>query len=101
MSKTIRTLAMLAMIVPIVACAPTDTSESTGEFLDDSVITIKVKNAIVADPALKVLQIRVATFKGRVQMSGFVDSQQMIAHAGAVVADVEGVKSVQNDLIAK
>ncbi|WP_096701800.1 BON domain-containing protein [Magnetospirillum sp. 15-1] len=101
MSKTIRTLAMLAMIVPIVACAPTDTSESTGEFLDDSVITIKVKNAIIADPALKVLQIRVATFKGRVQMSGFVDSQQMIAHAGAVVADVEGVKSVQNDLIAK
>ncbi len=101
MKKTIMTLAILAMIAPIIACAPTNTTESTGELLDDSVITIKVKNAIVMDPALKVLQIRVTTFKGRVQMSGFVDNQQMVAHAGAIAADVEGVKSVQNDLIAK
>jgi osmotically-inducible protein OsmY len=101
MTRTIRTLAMLVMIAPIVACAPTSTTESTGELLDDSVITLKVKNAIIEDPDLKVLQIHVMTFKSRVQLSGFVDSPQMVGHAAAVVATVEGVKSVQNDLIAK
>lgn len=101
MTKTIRTLVMLVTILPVIACAPTSTTESTGEFLDDSVITIKVKNAIIEDPELEVLQIHVMTFKSRVQLSGFVDSPQMVGHAAAVVAQVEGVKSVQNDLIAK
>ena len=101
MNKTIRTFAMLAAMLPTIACAPTSTTESTGEFLDDSVITIKVKNAIIEDPELEVLQIHVMTFKSRVQMSGFVDSPQMVARAATVVAQVDGVKSVQNDLIAK
>lgn len=101
MSTALRTFAMLAVIAPIIACAPTPTTESTGELLDDSVITLKVKYALAQDPGLKVLQIHVNTFKGLVQMSGFVDNQQMVAHAGALAADIGGVKSVQNNLIPK
>jgi osmotically-inducible protein OsmY len=101
MRKALRTLATLAAIATMAACAPTSTTESTGELLDDSVITLKVKYALVQDPGLKVMQIHVITFKGLVQMSGFVDDPRMVAHAGALAADVDGVKSVQNNLIAK
>ena len=104
MNRTLRTaamLAMLGMIFPIVACAPTKTSESTGQYVDSSAITTKVKNAILQDPELKVMQIHVNTYKGTVQLSGFVDRSEMIARAGAVARDVEGVKAVQNDLSVK
>lgn len=97
--RTVLTILMLS--APIVSCAPTETSESTGEFLDDVVITTKVKNAIVRDPTLKVLQIQVETYKNTVQLSGFVDTQVMISRAGEVAGHVEGVITVQNNLLVK
>ncbi len=104
MNRTIKTLALvftLALPAALSACAPTRTSESTGQYVDDSTMTAKVKAAILGDPDLKVLQIEVKTYKGTVQLSGFVDRAPMIARAGEVARHVEGVASVRNDLIVK
>jgi osmotically-inducible protein OsmY len=91
----------LSAVLAFGACAETSTHESTGAYLDDSAITGKVKSAILQDPALKVMQIDVTTYKSVVQLSGFVDTPQMVDHAGVVAKDVNGVTSVQNDLIVK
>lgn len=82
-------------------CAGTHHKESTGEFVDDSVITTKVKAQIFDDPMLKVLQITVETFKGKVQLSGFVNSVAASARAVEVARSVKGVQSVKNSLIVK
>jgi len=82
-------------------CASTRTHESTGEYIDNSVITSKVKAAILGDPELKSLQINVKTYKDTVQLSGFVDSAATARHAGEVAASVKGVAEVKNDLIVK
>ncbi len=89
-----------------VGCAPTRNSstpstETSGEYIDDSVITAKVKAAILDEPSLKSLQIGVTTYKNVVQLSGFVDSTQSVALAGTVAARVQGVASVKNDLVVK
>lgn len=103
MNKLIRTSAAFALLSTLAlgACAETKTSESTGAYVDDSAITAKVKTAILQDPALKVLQIDVTTRKDVVQLSGFVDSSQMVARAGRVAGEVAGVAAVENDLIVK
>lgn len=104
MNKAIRVvvlLAGLAAVLPATACSSTKTSESTGEYLDSAAITTKVKAAILQDEQLKVMQIQVETFKDTVQLSGFVDSPQMVARATNVVRNVEGVKAVRNDLVVK
>jgi osmotically-inducible protein OsmY len=104
MAKRHRILSFLVCITLVTAflgCASTPTRESTGEYVDDSVITTKVKAAIFNDPSLKVFQINVETFKGEVQLSGSVDSAQMVKKAGEVARSVPGVKSVKNDLIVK
>ena len=82
-------------------CASTATSEGTGEYLDDSVITAKVKSAILAEPGLKSAEINVETFKGVVQLSGFVSSQANADSAVMVAKGVNGVKSVKNDMRVK
>jgi len=82
----------------VTGCASTSKQESTGEYFDDSVITTKVKAAILKDPELKVLQINVETFKGVVQLSGFVDSKAMMDRAVEVTRGVSGVNSVKNDM---
>ena len=82
-------------------CAATPKHESTGEYVDDSVITTKVKAAIFEESSLKTLQINVKTYQGTVQLSGFVDSAQSVKKAGAVAQSVKAVTSVKNDLIAK
>jgi hyperosmotically inducible protein len=82
-------------------CASTATQEGTGEYVDDSVITTKVKAAILNEPTLKVAEINVETFKGVVQLSGFVNSQADIAKAIQVARSVAGVKSVKNDMRLK
>jgi len=87
---TVTTLAMAA-------CASTATSEGTGEYVDDTVITTKVKTAILNDPALKVAEINVETFKGVVQLSGFVSTQAAANQATTVARGVAGVKGVKND----
>lgn len=86
---------------PFLGCSSTRTHESTGEYVDDSAITTKVKAAILGDPALKTLQISVKTYKGVVQLSGFVDSMDMVDKAGKVAGQVSGVREVKNDLTVK
>ena len=85
----------------LIGCAPTAKHEGTGEYVDDSTITTKVKAAIFAEPTLKSAEINVETFKGVVQLSGFVTSQADIDKAAAVARAVSGVKSVKNDMRLK
>ena len=82
-------------------CASTRTQESTGEYIDDSVITSKVKADILGDEHLKSFQIGVETNKGVVQLSGFVNSSHAKERAGEVASKVKGVSHVRNDLIVK
>jgi len=89
------------LIVGLSACAGSKTSESTGEYVDDSVITTKVKSLLAADDFLKSFQISVETYKGTVQLSGFVSSQQAVDKAVQITRGVGGVKSVKNSLIVK
>ncbi len=100
-STMVRSLLVLLVIAVIAGCAASRTQESTGEYFDDSTVTAKVKAAILGDPALKVLQINVETFKGVVQLSGFVNSPQAVSRAVEVASGVSGVKSVKNNLIVK
>lgn len=98
----LRHLVMVLLLAVFMAgCAGTRTSESTGEYMDNSVITAKVKAAILEDPMLKVFQINVESFKGEVQLSGFVDSAQAAARAVQITRRVEGVTSVKNSLVIK
>jgi osmotically-inducible protein OsmY len=99
--RIVRFLACLAFAPASLSCAATQTHESTGEYVDDSVLTSKVKAAILDEATLKTLQINVETFKGVVQLSGFVDSVEHVARAGEVAARIRGVKEVKNDLVAK
>lgn len=96
--KRLLLVALALSFTVVTGCASTAKQESTGEYIDDSVITNKVKAAILGDPALKVMQINVETFKGVVQLSGFVDSKAMIDRAVEVTRGVAGVKSVKNDM---
>jgi hyperosmotically inducible protein len=90
----------LALLFSI-GCASTSTKEGTGEFIDDSVITAKVKAAIYKEPTLKSAEINVETFKGIVQLSGFVSSPADIMKASEVASSINGVQSVKNDMRAK
>jgi osmotically-inducible protein OsmY len=94
-------LMLLMLIVSFVACASTSKQEGAGEYVDDSVITTKVKSLIAADDFLRSFQISVETYKGIVQLSGFVGSQMAVNKAGEIARGVQGVKSVKNDLIVK
>ncbi|MEO8342946.1 MAG: BON domain-containing protein [Gallionella sp.] len=82
-------------------CASTPKQESTGEFVDDSVITTKVKAAIIKESTLKATEIKVETFKGVVQLSGFVSSQAEMNKAVEVARNVDGVESVKDDMRLK
>ena len=75
--------------------------ESTGGYIDDSVITTKVKSLLAEDDLLKSFQISVESYKGTVQLSGFVNSQKAVDKAGEIVRSVNGVKSIKNNLIVK
>jgi hypothetical protein len=94
-------LICIGLIAAFLGCASTQKREGTGEYIDDSAITTKVKAAIFNEPSLKVFQINVETFKGEVQLSGFVDTPQSVSKAGEVARGVKGVKSVKNNLIVK
>ncbi|WP_016587531.1 BON domain-containing protein, partial [Yersinia pestis] len=83
------------------ACAPTAKSEGTGGYLDDTVVTTKVKAALLGEKNLKSTEINVETFKGRVQLSGFVSSSQDANRAVQVTRSVPGVKSVSNQMLIK
>ena len=99
--RIVKFLACLALIASFMGCASTPTHESTGAYIDDSAITTKVKAAILTDSDLKVLQINVETFKGVVQLSGFVDSAQSVNKAEEVARAIHGVVEVKNNLFVK
>ncbi|MFZ1179914.1 MAG: BON domain-containing protein [Herbaspirillum sp.] len=88
-------------MLALAGCAATGQQASTGQIIDDSVITAKVKAAIFEEPSLKSLQISVETFKGIVQLSGFIDSSAASLKTTEVARGVEGVKDVRNSLIVK
>jgi len=88
-------------IASLLGCASTATQEGTGEYMDDTVITSKVKAAIFNDPSLKSAEINVETFKGVVQLSGFVSSQADINKAVQIARSVSGVSSVKNAMRLK
>src|SRR5262245_34055488 len=84
-----------------VGCASTSTKESTGEYIDDSTITAKVKASLVKDPLVKAGQVSVETFKGVVQLSGFVDTRDQADRAVELARAVRGVTDVKNSIIVK
>jgi osmotically-inducible protein OsmY len=101
LNRITKIMASFALTVALLGCSQTKKTESTGQIIDDSAITTKVKAAIIEDQALKALQINVKTFKGEVQLSGFVDSAQSVKKAGEVAQAIKDVTSVKNDLVVK
>lgn len=99
--RIMKFLAGFVLITALVGCAATQKRESTGQYVDDTAITTKVKAAIFDEATLKTLQINVKTYKGVVQLSGFVDSAHSVSKAGEVAGSVNGVVSVENDLVVK
>ncbi len=99
--KHLMTIVFALIITTMLGCAGTATTEGTGEYVDDTVITTKVKAAIFNEPTLKSAEINVETFKGVVQLSGFVNSRQDINKAVEVSRGVSGVTSVRNDMRLK
>ena len=102
--KPFRPFASIVLAVLLafqVGCASTSKHEGTGEYVDDTVLTTKVKAAILEEPGLKSAEINVETFKGTVQLSGFVSSQSSIQKAVEVARGVKGVKAVKNDMRVK
>lgn len=97
----IRFLVVLMLIAAFVACASTPKQEGTGDYIDDSVITTKIKTLLASDDFLRSFQISVESRKGIVQLSGFVDSQKAVDKAGQIASGVGGVQSVRNNLVVK
>jgi osmotically-inducible protein OsmY len=100
-NKYLSAVFLAVTLVSVVGCSSTPQKEGTGEYIDDSVITTKVKAAILNEPSLKVTEINVETFKGVVQLSGFVASQADINKAVEVARGVKGVSSVKDDMRVK
>jgi osmotically-inducible protein OsmY len=92
---------LAVLLASFLGCASTSKQEGTGEYIDDTVITTKVKAAVFNEPSLKSSEINVETFKGVVQLSGFVNSQADINKAVEVARGVKGVKSFKNDVRVK
>ena len=99
--KTLSAVFATLILIATLGCASSRTHEGAGQYVDDSVITTKVKSAILGEPGLKVSEINVETFKGVVQLSGFVSSRDDVNSAIRVARAVNGVKSVKNDMQLK
>jgi osmotically-inducible protein OsmY len=99
--NAIKYLVCIVLVVALASCAGSRTKESSGEYIDDSLITSKVKAALVADPATKAREISVETFKGVVQLSGFVSTASEKEKAGEVARNVKGVTGVRNNIVVK
>ncbi len=100
-TKLFSSLFLVLLFLVVVGCASTAKKEGTGEYFDDSVITSKVKAEILNEPTLKVFEINVETFKGTVQLSGFVTSQADINKAVQIARGVPGVTAVKNGMTVK
>jgi len=101
LSNRFVTFIFAILLASLLGCAGTSTKEGTGEYFDDTVITTKVKAAIFNEPSLKSAEINVETFKGVVQLTGFVSSRADINKAAEVARGVKGVTSVRNDMRLK
>jgi hyperosmotically inducible protein len=99
--KYLAALFLALSLVSVVGCASTQKQEGTGEYIDDTVLTTKVKAAIFNDAALKSAEINVETFKGVVQLSGFVSSRAAANKAIGLARSVNGVHSVKDDMRVK
>lgn len=100
-SKTLSAAFLAIALVSVVGCASTSQSQGTGEYIDDAVITTKVKAALFDDPVTKAYEIKVETYNRVVQLSGFVSSQNEANRAVEVARGVNGVTSVKNDMRLK
>ena len=100
-TRRLTTLVAIAFMAMALGCASTAKQEGAGEYIDDTVVTAKVKAAIFNEPTLKSAEINVETFKGVVQLSGFVNSREDVNKAVAVARQIPGVTSVKNDMRLK
>ena len=100
-AKRITAIFSSLLVVTLMGCAPSEKRASAGEFIDDTLITTRVKAALVADPELKATEIKVDTYKGTVQLSGFVAAPDHIPKAAQLTRGIEGVRSVKNDIVVK
>jgi len=100
-SKALSAVFLAFALATTVGCASTSQQSGTGEYVDDTVITTKVKAAIFNEPTLKSAEINVETYKGVVQLSGFVNSQADINKAVSLARGVQGVSGVKNDMRLK
>ena len=91
----------LMLIATFGTCVSALAQESAGQYVDDSVITTKIKALLAEDDFLKSFKISVETYKGIVQLSGFVNSQNAVDKAGEITRSVKGIKSIKNNLIVK
>jgi osmotically-inducible protein OsmY len=98
LQRALLALSLAAAPLAAVACASDPSARSTGEYVDDKVVSAKVKAALVGDPTTKAYQIGVTTYEGVVQLSGFVDSTAQVARATEVARSVDGVREVKNEL---
>ncbi len=89
------------LLAALAGCASTSTRESTGQYIDDTAITTQVKAAIFNAPGLKSTEINVETFKGTVQLSGFVSSRDDMGRAVDLARGIKGVTSVKSDMRVK
>ena len=94
-------LVVALLPLTLTGCASTSNRESTGEYIDDSAITAKVKVALAKDPDVSAMQVNVETYKGVVQLSGFVNNKMASRRAGELARNVRGVVKVQNDIVVK
>jgi osmotically-inducible protein OsmY len=99
--KHVSTIILALAFTTMLGCASSPKHEGTGEYIDDSVITTKVKAAVLNEPSLKSSEVNVETYKGVVQLSGFVNSEADITKAADVARSVKGVTSVKNDMHLK
>lgn len=99
--KRVSAAILAVAFVSILGCAGTEKRESTGEYITDSWITTKVKAALVKDPLVKATEVNVETFKGTVQLSGFVSSDAARSQAVVVTRGIEGVTGIKNDMRIK
>jgi len=100
-SRIATVLLCTSMAFGFVGCAASPTQESTGQYLDDTAITARVKAAIFNDPVISSAEINVETFKGVVQLSGFVQSADHISRAVKLTQEIQGVRAVRNDMRIK
>lgn len=99
--NAIFTSLLAVLLITAVGCAGSSTNESTGEYIDDTWITTKVKTALAEDSVVKSSEVNVETFKGVVQLSGFVTSKEAMDKAVDIARGIDGVNSVRNNMTIK